>query len=221
MRCRRRGAGCLVVLLVWLALVGCGPGGRGRPTAAPVDPADRPVPDQALLPAEALPGDVLMRQHVTIQWDGQESDFEAVLQKRGAQLMLLGLGPMDRVGFRLVLEDGVVGFENRTERELPFEPERILLDVQRVFYPWIRGGQACVRCDRSGERDGVEIVERIEAGRLEERRFRLPERSDLGDIVVRYEDWGEGGLAPRRAVLANGWHGYGLRVETSSAERLD
>jgi hypothetical protein len=207
------------LVLLGLAALGCGAGSWAPPE---VPGAGAPaMPEQRLLPVEALGEDVLMRQRVTIQWNGREADFDAVLQKRGAQLLLLGLGPMDRVGFRLVLEDGRVEFENRTGRELPFDPDRILLDVQRVFYPWLERDAGCGSCDRHGSRDGIEITERIEAGRLEERRFRVPDRVDVADVVVRYEDWMEDGLAPRRAVLANGWRGYALRVETSSAERLE
>jgi len=182
---------------------------------------------QSLLPAEALGEDLVLQQRVTMQWNGREESFGAVLQKRGSELMLLGLGPMNSVGFRLALADGKVSFENRTGRDLPFVPERILLDVQRVFYPWIDEAQSprCSRCDRHGSRDGFEIVERIGASALEERRFVVRD-GPLGaerrtEIVVRYEGWIEDPRVPARAILSNGRFGYELLVETTSATRLD
>lgn len=182
---------------------------------------------EALLPVETLGVDLVLQQRVTIQWNGREEGFGAVLQKRGDELLLLGLGPMNSVGFRLALVGDEVSFDNRTGRELPFVPERILLDVQRVFYPWIDEAESasCSRCDRQGSRDGIEVVERIGASHLEERRFVIRD-GPLGEerrteVVVRYEAWLEDPRVPARAILSNGRFGYELLVETTSAERLD
>jgi len=69
-----------------------------------------PEPSEALelLPVSALRDDLVLRQRVTIRWlDGEES-FEAVLQKRESELLLLGLGPMNVVGFSLRVDEDAI-----------------------------------------------------------------------------------------------------------------
>jgi hypothetical protein len=175
----------------------------------------------ALLPAGVLRDDLLMQQRITVQWADREERFDAVLQKSGQTLLLVGLGPMNTVGFSLSLDDRGVTFDNRSGREMPFRPERILADVQRIFYPWIEEGPPCLECERREIRAGLEVRERIGARFLEERSFRVVDRPDRGEIVVRYEGWTNGSLAPSRAILRNGWFGYQLIIDTTSAERID
>jgi hypothetical protein len=174
-----------------------------------------------LLPVGALRDDLVMKQSVSVRWQDREENFEAVLQKRGSELLLLGLGPMNTVGFSLTLDDRGVTFENRTGRELPFLPERILADVQRVFYPWIEEYPICSNCEREAKRAGLEIRERMGDGFLEERRFSVAGRPERGELVVRYEGWIDGFSVPRRAILSNGWFGYELIIDTASVERID
>ena len=128
---------------------------------------------------------------------------------------------MNAVGFSLTLDDSGMTFENRSGRDMSFRPEHILADVQRVFYPWIGKDPDCVACERREVRSGVEIRERIGPLYLEERSFRDVARPERGIIVIRYEGWTKNSLAPSRATLQNGWVGYELIVETTSAERLD
>lgn len=211
-------AGIAACLGIGGAILGCGAIQTDERQSSMSD-AGFDVP--TLLPADALSEDIVMQQRITVKWNGREESFGAVLQKRGQELLLLGLGPMNTVGFRLSLVDRRVSFENRTGRDMPFVPERILADVQRVFYPWIEGGARCTRCDRRAIRGDLEIVEHIGDAHLEERRFLLRDRPERGEIVVRYEDWPDGAIAAHRATLSNGWFGYDLLIETTSAERLD
>lgn len=157
-----------------------------------------------LLPAEALAETFVLRQTVTVRWVGedgeaQEASFDAAVQRQGSSLLLLGLGPMGGVGFTLSLEQGKVSFENRTGQDLPFAPERMLADVQRVYYPWlddgalwrersesVRGDQSlwrvgpsppgegsalCGDCVRRGLRGGFDIKEHRRQGQVFRRRF--------------------------------------------------
>jgi len=188
--------------------------------AVPVSP-EREAVAEVLLPVSALRGDLILQQTVTIRWRDREKSFDAVLQKRGDELLLLGLGPMNSVGFTLTLDDLGVRLENRSGREMPFEPERILADVQRVFYPWIAAEEPCTQCERHAARAGLDISERIGPEYLEERRFEDSNARGRGEIVVRYEEWMDGGSIPGRAVLNNGWYGYELTVVTRSVERLE
>jgi hypothetical protein len=176
----------------------------------------------SLLPVSDLGPDLLMRQRVTIAWRDREERFEAVLQKRGDVLLLLGLGPMNAVGFVLTLDDRGVEFENRTDRAVPFDPERILADVQRVFYPWLGDASTCLECERRTIREGIEVVERIGASGLVERRFTPIDPPQSPSIVVVYQQpWLEDGLIPALAVLRNDSAGYELTVVTDSVERID
>jgi hypothetical protein len=177
--------------------------------------------NETLLPVDDLAENLLMRQHITLAWPGGRESFDSVLQKRGRILLLVGLGPMNAVGFSLTLDDTGITFENRSGRDMSFRPEHILADVQRVFYPWIDKDSKCVDCERRDVRSGIEIRERIGHRDLEERSFRDVARPERGVIVVRYEGWTKDSLIPDRAILLNGWVGYQLIVETTSVERLD
>ena len=213
-----RGGMGLVLALLFL---GCAGVDRG-PSASPMrDPAKADPFAHSLLPVSDLQPDLLMRQRVTIAWKDREESFEAVLQKRGDVLLLLGLGPMNAVGFSLTLDDRGVEFENRTGRAMPFDPERILADVQRVFYPWLGDASSCLECERRGIREGLEVVERIGPSGLVERRFTPADPPQSRSIVITYQPtWLEDGLVPTLAVLRNDSAGYELTVETDSVERI-
>lgn len=175
-----------------------------------------------LLPVDAWPAERFLRQRVRIEWDGGSESFDAVLQRRPGELSLIGLGPMNLVGFRLALlaaDPGSGGpdeleFENRSGRELPFSPTHILADVQRVFYPWLLEGAACGDCERSGRRGSVAIFEKLAGDRLVERRFEIPSDPEAGSVRIRYADWQGDPAVPREVVIGNGWFGYRITIET-------
>ncbi len=178
-------------------------------------------PGTLLAPAKLGP-DVQWEQRVTAQWgEGKRRSFDAVLSKVGDELLILGLGPMKVPGFVVRLHEGEVDItvDKRMPESLPFAPRYIVLDVQRVFFPWIPGGPP-----RDGERhhlgDGERVTERWAGGRLIERRFTRADARPPGEIVVRYEGWHDGQDAPARAVLDNGWFGYTLTIETLVQQRL-
>ena len=226
----RMGMWLTLTLFLW----GCGaktPDDSAHPMHSPDRSAER------LLPAAAMKDDVLLRQRVTIRWDDGEQRFDSVFQKRGATMTLMGLGPMNRVGFILSLADRQVAFENRSGRDMPFAPEHILADVQRVFYPWLAEDSKCLACQRTGIRMGQEIEEKIGARFLEERRFRLVDHPGGGEVIIRYADWeavpesrspkefptharSDVIRVPKRVVVTNEWFGYELVVETMSVERI-
>ncbi len=191
--------------------------------------ADRPPPsppplDERAYPGElravdARPGDFLWRQHVTAHWPLGSRGFDAALQKRGSTLTLLGLTPMGTPAFSLVLTDDALTFDNRSDRELPFPPRFIVLDLQRVFYPWLAGPPP-QDGERSGEVDGERIHERYASGRLIERTFTRLDATPPGTIRVTYTDYEPAAQAPRHAELENGWFGYRIVVETSAQRGL-
>ena len=185
--------------------------------SAPVRPSftDADYPGELRAPA-TLGFDVVWQQRVTAAWgDGEQRGFDAAVQKRGGRLSVLGLSPTGSLGFAFVLQDGAIAVTNNTEMELPFPPRFIVLDVQRVFYPWLGEGTA------EGDVDGEHVVETRDAvGRLVERRFRRLVGPPAGELVVRYE-WGDADRrGPVRAELDNGWFGYRLIVDTHAETLL-
>lgn len=224
---RSRGSRMFTGLVLLWGCVGLACANAGDRLAPRVPAAGTPSSDPdglrasgALLPAGALPGTLFMRQWVTIRWGDDDGDgdgegevsFEAVLQKRGDTLLLLGLDALGRIGFRIALEDERVSLENRSGRELPFAPEYILADVQRIFYPWLPDDVACRRCERRGNRSGLEIVERWDEGRRVARTFARTQRPSEVGICVRYEAAGRGASERFRATLRNDWRGYAIEV---------
>ena len=203
---------------IGIALAGC--------ATHSVPPPRQPVEEAAalerlatdLLPATALEGELVVQQHVTVRWRERWEGFDAVLQKRDQQLLLVGLGPMDTVGFSLALEAGRVDFVNQSGRDMPFAPEHILADVQRIFYPWIDDAPDCTNCERNGTRAGLDIWERIGPEHLEERRFAIRGEPDRGQVVIRYEGWSDGEPVPARAILDNDWFGYQLTIDSLAVE---
>ncbi len=211
----------VVVLCVAVVLqlnAGCEPAVPQRPPPNDQSQARREYPGK-LLPPAALALDFQWRQKVTAHWKTGTRSFDAVLAKSDGELQLLGLNPMGMPGFVLRLTASGVEFENRTDQELPFEPRVILLDVQRVFYPWF-DEPGPVQGQRQREVNDEAISERWAGGKIVERRFRRTDDAALGEIVVRYEGWEADADAPSRAVLDNGWFGYSLEVETLDQQRL-
>jgi len=159
----------------------------------------------------------MWQQRVTARWgDGMERGFEAAVQKQGDTLTVIGLSPLGQAGFVLTQDSAGVRFENRTDMQLPFPPRFVLLDVQRTFFPWLPTTGPVSDGERSAVVDGERVVEIRSGGKLKERRFTRCDGMPAGDIVVRYE-WSEtdvGRVAPRRAVLDNGWFDYRMTVET-------
>lgn len=195
-------------MAVCLALASC---------AAPSRPqlTDADYPGELQLP-EVLPFDVLWQQRVTAIWgEGEQRGFDAAVQKVGDTLVVIGMSPVGSPGFVLKLRDGVVELTNHTGTEMPFPPRFVVLDVQRVFFPWIAPpvpGDGEIVDTVAGER----ITERRVGGRLVERRFERRDGVPAGTIVVRYE-WGDGGgleHVPPRATLDNAWFGYRIVIDT-------
>src|SRR5690606_27330790 len=168
------------------------------------------LPPPALLPTEALPVEVALRQHVTARWTEGETSFDAVVQKHEGVLKLVALSPTGQPGFVLTLEpSGEVKVENHTDRELPFRPERILADVQKVHFPWIEGAGPR-EGTRRGRALGYEVEERFEDGRIVERRFAAGASPECPEGIVRYGDWGARRVDPSVAAVE-----ASLRVEHS------
>ena len=199
----RFGWGALALLL--FACAGGGPAVGSRPSSRPNTPV-------TLLPPSAMTDDFSWRQRVTVQYgDNAARSFDAVLQKKGAVLSLVGLTPINTVTFLVRQEGTNVTFDNRTGQSLPFDGRHILQDVQRVFFPWLT--EDVVDGTRTGVVLGETVTERLRSGRVVERVF---DRDGLPSVRVALNPADRPGSGPApTAVLTNDRYGYRLVIATS------
>ncbi len=186
--------------------------------AVPPRPPARPYPG-ALSRPSLHPGDFLRRQKLVARFGESTQAFEAVLQKQGDQLRLIGLTPFGTKAF-LLEQDGLeVKFTSYVARELPFPPRYILQDVERVYF----GGLSEAPLpdgDHQGERDGERVLETWRGGRLLERRFERLAADPPGVLAIRYLGGMVPGTSPRLIEIDNGWLGSQLTIETVSEQKL-
>jgi hypothetical protein len=178
-------------------------------------PPPRPYPG-TLRPPATLGPDVVLRQRIVARWDagGETLAFDAVVQKRGDTLTVLTLAPWG--GRALLVEhDGTgVHVTRYVDRDLPFPPRYVLLDVQRAFFLPVTD-PAPPDGARTERTDGEIVVETWRGGRLRSRSFRREDGAPPGEIVVRYDGGIVSGERPPRTELRNGWFGYTLEVTTT------
>src|SRR3984957_6161727 len=77
--------------------------------------------------------DFFDRQRIVASYEGHAFGFDAVLQKRGNELTLLGLTPFGSRAFIVTQKGADVSFQNYVGASLPFRPQYMLIDVHRVF----------------------------------------------------------------------------------------
>lgn len=172
-----------------------------------------------LVSTDAIPGAFLMRQRVEAHHPGREVSFDAVLQKQGDTLTLLGLTPFGTRAFVLQQRGTEVSFTSHMPGELPFPPRYMLLDIHRTFFIGL-GDAPAADGERRGLRDGEEIREVWRAGRLMEKHFRRIDGDPAGTLDVRYEGGMRGREPPRTIEFRNGWFGYALTITTLAYQTL-
>jgi hypothetical protein len=192
--------------------------GGSPPGPPPNYPGVLAAPSSLQSPS-ALGESFALDQNVRTESSQGAHEFRAVLQRRGDELLLVGLGPQGMRGFVLTQRGEDVSFESHLPQELPFPPRFMLLDIHRT---WFRGlPQPQEDGEHRIEVDGEEIVERWQGGRLQERTFRRLDGAPPGLITVSYEG-GLGGETPPRVVhFDNGWFGYRLTLTTLDHQRIE
>lgn len=195
----------LSALLLSLSL-GCA--AHARPPAR-VDPG-------ALVDPGELQANFMMRQRITVAIGDRTYSYDAVLQKRGATLTLVGLTPFGTRAFVVEQRGVALSYRATTSAPPPFPPRYMLIDVQRVFLvtlgPPPSGGDG----ERVVTRGDDEVRERWRGGRLVWRRF----RRSSGEATV---DYGEGMLGHRAPPIVryrNDWLGYSLTIATHAQQDL-
>jgi hypothetical protein len=221
--CRLRAAqGAAIALAVSTVLAGgCGHRDR-RWVISTTAPAEYP----GVLHAPAsLGGDFSVRQSLTIRTrrDGEpvEVTLDAVLQKQGDTLLIVGFGPMNARAFTLEQKDDRLEVEQYLGPDLPFSPRNVVLDVHRVYFkrlpPPAEGFTGVTR----GELDGEQVEETWVDGELRRRVFTRPGSACEGAVQVELgAGCGPRFCEPVTASLTNEWFGYSVDLVNEDYQRL-
>jgi hypothetical protein len=181
-------------------------------------PRPKEYPGTLLAPSRTA-GDFVRTQKLTARFQGQTRAMDAVLQKEGDLLTLIGMTPFGSKAFVLQQQGTEVTFKPYVSVELPFPPKYILLDVQRVYFAGLDGAPLSDGEHRA-QRDGEQIVERWQGGRLLQRIFTRLSGDPAGAITVTYEGGMAGSVSPQKLTIDNGWVGYQLSITTVQEQRL-
>jgi hypothetical protein len=109
-----------------------------------VPPGSRPVPEcpGALVSTADMGEDFLWRARVRVTAGGRSSSLQLVAQKRGDELLLLGLHPLGMKLFTLTQRGGEVQVDALPPTLLDVPPRNLLRDLHRIRFlpPRERGG---------------------------------------------------------------------------------
>lgn len=167
-----------------------------------------------------LGADVVWRQSVDATWAEGSEGFDAAVQVQGDTMLVVGLSPIGQPGFVMRLTGTDVEVDNVSGMHLPIPARFVLLDVQRVSFPWFVDESTPAQGERSAVMFGERVTELWRENRLVERRFQRVDGEPAGEIRVTYE-WGRADwIGPTHAVLDNGWYGYRLEIRTHEETRL-
>lgn len=203
----------VLVIVLGLGFVAIGMGGccatRGNPVSSDAYP-------WRLRAASEFEGNFLWRQQMTARFQGHVQEFEAVLQKKGDTLTLLGLTPIGTKAFVLTQNGTEVSFKSFINRDFPFPPHFMIIDIQRSYYPIAipPNGDCTVTTTIDGER----VTEMWEGGILRRRTFTRIDGTPQGTMMIEYRAWTNG--TPVVLVIDNQWFGYTMEIRTNSLQRL-
>jgi hypothetical protein len=229
-----------VVAVVAVAVAGCGHPARGT-IISTADPAEYPC---VLHDPRTLPHEFSVRQSLTVKAmrDGKpvEGQFDAVLQKQGDTLLIVGFGPMNVKAFTLTQNADRIEFVQFMGPPLPFSPRNVIVDVHRVYFKHLPpaatpptpptppgssappgSGTARYTGVVRGELDGEVVEETWRDGQLRESVFTRPASTLPGAIRV---ELGPGctptRCEPESATLHNEWFDYTLTIANEGYETL-
>lgn len=191
------------VLVVLLAA--CSP--ASTPAKSPDNDTEYPC---VLHEPRSLTPDFAVDQHVVVKKGDRTGEFDGVLQKRGDELIVVGLGPMGVRAFVLRQEGATIEFEQSMGPPLPFPPRNVLVDVHRAFFKRLPSPPA--DGEHQGHLDDEEVTEIWKAGSIVERRYERPSFRP-GAVRVHY---GPGCTAekcePATVRIVNDWFTYELTI---------
>jgi hypothetical protein len=203
-------------------LAGCSHPAR-QTTVSTTAPSDYPC---VLHDPATLAHDFSVRQRLAIhaQHDGApvDGELDAVLQKQGDTLLIVGFGPMNVKAFTLTHRGDRIEFVQFFGPALPFSPRNIVVDVHRVYWKQLPppAGPAYTGVVR-GELDGETVEETWRDGELRARVFTRPGSALRGAVRV---ELGPGCTAARcepvSTTLRNEWFDYTLTITSDAYEAL-
>ncbi len=203
------------------ALAGC-----GAPSRHVTVSASGPSDDPSVLhdPARLRP-DFLVRQHVTVhaRRAGQPASgqFDAIVQKQGDTLLIVGFGPMNVKAFVLEQRGDRIEFTQFYGPPLPFSPRNAVVDVHRVFFKHLPPPAPGFAGTLRGELDGETVEETWRSGELRRAVFTRSGGALRGGVTV---ELGPGctpaACEPASAALRNDGLGYALEITNEGYERL-
>jgi hypothetical protein len=203
------------------ALAACGAPPR-HATLSAGGPSDDPC---VLHDPATLPHDFLVHQHVTIRARraGQPASgqFDAIVQKQGDTLLIVGFGPMNVKAFLLQQRGDRIEFTQFYGPALPFSPRNVVVDVHRVFFQRLPPPAPGFAGARRGELDGETVEETWRGGELRRAVFTRPGGALRGAVTV---ELGPGctpaACEPASAALRNDRFDYALEITNEGYERL-
>jgi hypothetical protein len=168
------------------------------------------------------PADFIIRQSIEVhaRTGGQAVDgaLDAVVQKRGDTLIVIGLGPMSTRAFTITQRGHTVSLDQAAGPPLPFAPRDLIADVHRVFLTALPAGVS------HGQVDGDDVEEVWEHGELRRRIFTRPGSGLHGAVRVEYGEGcrpGPRACRPETVTLSNEWFGYTLTIANDEYEMLE
>lgn len=165
---------------------------------------------------QALGADFLWQQRLTARFGPRSESIKVAVQKVADRLTIVGLTPFATKAFVLEQQGDAVTFKKMIDRDMPFPPRFVLVDLQRAYLPL--GPPHPADGESQEVLDGERVTQLFAKGQLIERRFARLDSQPRGEIVIRYSQYRDDGL-PGRIVLDNKWFGYQLEVATLSAAR--
>jgi hypothetical protein len=170
----------------------------------------------AIRSTDEIAGDLRLDLRFRVRSERVDSAMRVAVEKRGSDLVLVGLSPLGVVLFSVRQTGTDTEVEALPAALLEIPPENVLRDVHRVYFL-----SASAPLPANGEsdivRDGTRIREQWRDGVLRSRRFERVKGHPRGEVVVDFVSRPREGLAEAR--IRNGWCDYEATLVTLTEER--
>jgi len=194
--------------------------------ARPSQPSPPVLDASSFVDMAKVPWNFVWRQAITAEFRRpvpgaklEVASFEAVLQKEGSVLTMVGLTSFGTRAFVAHQEGAAVKLDEGQASQLPFPPEFIFLDINRCFFA---GLSKSTLADGWHEQAWAEetISDLWQAGRLQQRVLHERLGRSKAPITIRYLKGFVQGSAPQEVELVNERFGYRLKITTLESENL-
>ena len=154
------------------------------PSVATPRPTDLTGP---LVSSLEIPGDFIVRQHISVTTPQMNGDFEAIIQSYCGELTIIGFSPLGLKLFSVRQSGQDLEIDALQLNGWSFSPDRILLDVHRIYFypiaqPSLEDGQHVLRFGTDPLR------ERWSEGRLTERSIPMEDEQGEQWLEIRYKE---------------------------------